>query len=409
MPVFRYQVIDDRGRKRAGSMPAENEAALETKLTATGVWLLDAKALPTSAAIDEAANSNRDWFERSVSRRDLIEFCTLMTFQSRVGIPLVQSLAIASQDCENLNFRRVLVAVQREVEAGALFYEALEKHPRVFKHQFTSVIRAGETSSKLPEAFDDLRKYLEWVDTVMAEVRQASLYPAIVSVVVVAFVIGLFTFVIPKFAVLLEATHARLPLLTQIIFGLSHGMKQSWWVWLIGLPLALISLIIARRVSPRVAMLVDRVKMSLPLFGEINAMLAISRFAHNLAILYRSGISIVQSLQMCRGLVGSPLVEQAVGRVEEAVQSGSTISEAMRREPILPQLLLRMVIMGETSGNLDAALDNVAQYYDNVIPRRIKKILTFLEPMLTLVMIFLVGCVALAIYLPILALMGSIR
>jgi type II secretory pathway component PulF len=409
MAVYRYQVIDEKGRSRTGSMPAENESALETKLAATGVWLLEAKPLKIPEAVDEAAKSKRDWFAPGIKRRDLIEFCTLMTFQCRVGIPLVQSLAIASQDCENRNFRRILQAVQREVEAGALFYEALERHPKFFPSQFTNVIRAGETSSKLPESFDDLRKYLEWVDTVMAEVRQASLYPAIVSMVVIAFVIGLFTFIIPKFAALLKATHAELPMLTQIIFGLSDGMRKTWWMWLIGFPLALITLMIARRVSRRVEMLVDRVKLSMPLFGEINTMLAISRFAHNLAILYRSGISIVQSLQMCRGLVGSALVGEAVGRVEVAVQSGSTISEAMRREPLLPPLLLRMVIMGETSGNLDAALDNVSQYYDDIIPRRIKKILTFLEPMLTLTMIFLVGCVALAIYLPIIALMGSIH
>jgi len=409
MPVFRYQAFDERGRSRAGRMPAETEAELESKLHATGVWLVQARLVNPLPSEDEAAQSKPGWLAPRVKRRDIIDFCTLMIFQCRVGIPLVQALTVASNDCENPTLRRVLQSVQRELEGGALFYEALEKHPETFTPQFTNVIRAGETGSKLPDAFASLRRYLEWIETVTAEVRQASLYPAIVGIVISGFVIGLFTFVIPKFAVLLESVHVKLPLLTQIIFGLSHAIKQTWWMWLVGIPLALIGLMIARRVSRRVELAVDRAKLSVPIFGEVNTMLAISRFAHNLAILYRSGIPVVQAIQLCRGLVGSAVVEQAVANVQESVNNGSTISDSLRREPIFPPLLVRMVVMGETSGNLDAALENVSEYYDDIIPRRIKKVLTFLEPMLTLAMIFLVGCVALSIYLPILSLIGSIH
>jgi len=151
-------------------------------------------------------------------------------------------------------------------------------------------------------------------------------------------------------------------------------------------------------------------KLKLPIFGELNLMLAVSRFSHNLAILYRSGLPILQALQLCReGLIGNILVEEAVGAVEEDVKIGSAISEAMHRHRIFPSLILRMVAMGEASGNLDKALQNVSDYYNDVISRRIKSVFTVLEPMLMLLLIFIVGCVALAIYLPIIALMGSIR
>ena len=244
-----------------------------------------------------------------------------MTFQCRIGIPLVQCLTLASHDCDNPAFRIVLQGVQRQVESGALFYEALEKYPDTFTPHFTNVIRAGETSSKLPEAFNDLRAYLEWTEQVMNDVRQASLYPAIVITIVFAFVIGLFTFVIPKFAALLGSLHAKLPLLSQIVFGLSNAIKATWWMWLPILPVVSGGLMVARRVSPKVELLVDRVKLRLPVFGEINAMLAISRFTHNLAVLYRAEIPIVHALHLCAGLTGSPVVEQAVGGVAEVGQN----------------------------------------------------------------------------------------
>jgi type II secretory pathway component PulF len=389
-------------------MPAQSETNLEEKLTRTGLWLLDAK-LQSVISKPSGQQESKSWFAPSIKRRDLIDFCTLMSFQSKVGLPLMQALEVASSDCDNETLKNVLSGLQRHIESGLLFYEALEKYPQVFTAHFVSVIRAGETSSKLPEAFDDLGKYLEWVEQILAEVKQATMYPTIVLTVVMSFVIGLFIFVIPKFAELLASTNAKLPLLTQIIFGISDFMKGTWWFWLLALPLAVITVMVAKRHSKRAAILYDKAKLRMPIFGELNWMLAISRFTHNLAILYRAGIPVTTAMGLCQGLIGSVIVEDAVKAVGEAIKSGSTISEAMRKHPIFPPLLLRMVVMGETTGNLDHALDNVSDFYGQIIPRRIKKVLTVLEPAMTIFMIFMVGLVALSIYLPILSLMSNIR
>ena len=137
-------------------------------------------------------------------------------------------------------------------------------------------------------------------------------------------------------------------------------------------------------------------------------MLAISRFSHNLAILYRSGIPVLPALNLCEGLSDCVVVEEAVAKMQEDIKSGSTISEAMHKQKIFPSILLRMVTTGETTGKLDEALENVSQYYNEVIPRQIKKVFTILEPALTLTLIFMVGAIALSIYLPIISLMGSV-
>jgi len=393
-------------------MPAHDESALEQKLRTAGLWVTDvglkrAGLDPNSAA---AVRGRRFKLRGGRGRRELIDFCTLMTFQVRVGVPLIKALDVACQDCKNEQFREVLTGLQGHIEGGLQFHEAMAHYPGVFSTHFLSVIKAGEMSSHLPEAFNDLKEYLEWIDHILADVRQATLYPAIIVTVVSCFVIFLFTFIIPKFADLLDKLHVKQPLLTRLVFGAGNFAQATWWLWLPGILLLFLVVTVGRRVSPRIALLIDRLKLRMPLFGELNRMLALSRFTHNLSVLYRSGLPLLQALELCRrGLIGNAYVETAVAGVETAVKTGSTMSEAMHNYPVFTALLLRMIAMGETSGNLDKALDNVSDYYTDVVPRRIKNIFSVFEPALMLTLIFIIGCVALAIYMPILSLMSAIR
>ncbi len=412
MPVFRYQAVDKRGRNREGVMTAHDEPNLEQKLKSFGLWLTEATTERPAATTDQLPRKELVWLRLrgKHQRRELIDFCTLMTYQVRVGIPLIRALEAAGQDCTDPSFRKVINGLQTRVESGLHFYEALAHYPAMFSTHFVSVIRAGELSSKLPESFEDLRAYLEWVDQLVSDVRQATLYPSIVITVIAVFVLFLFTYIIPKFANLLTKLNVKLPLLTQIVFSVGDVTRATWWIWLPLLVIILVTFPIARRVSPAFALAVDRLKLRLPIFGELNLMLALSRFSHNLAILYRSGLPILQALELCKhGLIGNAFVEQAVAEVEEDVKTGSTISEAMHRQTVFSAMLMRMVAMGESTGNLDQALNNVSEFYNAVIPRRIKEVMTVLEPLLSLVLIFTVGCVALAIYLPIISLMGGIH
>lgn len=412
MPVFRYQAIDKRGRNLGGVMPALDEPNLELRLKGLGLWLMEAIPEKPEAAGAAAPKSEVRWLHLHGKRRrrELIDFCTLMTFQVRAGIPLAKALEVACQDCKDATFQKVLTGLQAHLESGLRFHEALKRYPEVFSTHFVSVIRAGELSSKLPETLDDLKGYLEWVERVLADVRQATLYPSILITVVASFVLFLFSTIIPKFAALLDKLNVQQPLLTHIVLTASDFVTRTWWLWLPLMVFALIGVPILRRQSRRFALAIDRLKLRVPVFGQLNLMLALSRFTHNLAILYGAGIPILEALNMCQhGLIGNTYVEQAVAQAREDILTGSTISEALHRQPVFSALLLRMVAMGETTGKLDEALQNVASYYNEVIPRRIKNLFTVLEPTLMLFLIFTVGCIALAIYMPIISLMGSIR
>jgi type II secretory pathway component PulF len=410
MPVFQYHAVDQKGKISNGMLAAEDEPKLEERLKALGLWLVDAAphqpAAPTQAKRDSRAGTG--WFT-GIKRRDLIEFCTLMNFQLRSGVSMVQALEVCAQDCENDAFRKVLEEVRRHVESGSMLNEALGKFPRVFSPQFVCLIQTGEISSKLPETFADLREFLDWVDRLMADVRQASVYPAVVLVVISMFVLLLFTFVIPKFVDLLEVANVELPLITKIVFGASDFFKATWWAWIGLLLFGTVGLKLGRRYSRTFARTVDSLKLKLPVFGELNHMIAISAFSHNLGLLYRSGVPLLNSLALCQGLVGNVVVEEAIKDSHEKIEAGGLVSEALRRHEVFPSLLLRMVRMGETSGNLDVALENVSAYYNDVIPRRIKKIFSIMEPALMIFLVALVGTIALAVFLPILSLMSAIR
>jgi type II secretory pathway component PulF len=412
MPIFRYQAVDRRGRTRDGVMPAPDGPGLEEKLRTAGLWLIDFTYVGQAggAAVATAQLKLKRtgmWGKRR--RRELIDFCTLMSYQTKVGVTLVKALDVARRDCRHPAFRQVLASIQSDIEAGLQFHESLVKYPSLFSPQFICVVRAGESSGRLAESLEELRDYLEWVDKIIADVRQATLYPIIIACAVAAFVVFLFTFIVPKFAALLAGLHVPLPLITQIVFTASDVICTYWWAWVPLVAVAAVGIPLGLRFSKRFVLLVDGLKLRLPVFGELNRMLALSRFAHNLALLYRAGVVILSALNITEGLVGNAVVAKALAAVQEDIKAGKTISEAMHRQPVFSALLLRMVNVGEQSGNFDQALDNVSEYYNEVIPRRIKALFTVLEPALMLVLIFIVGGVAIAIYSPIIALMGGLQ
>ncbi len=408
MQTYFYHGIDQNGRSVHGQLGAKDEASLEERLKTMGLWLVSAK---TEKAKSTRSSSflSRFGMGSDGGRRELIDFCTLMSFQLRVGVPMMQALDIAAADCAHPRFRTTLVELKRLVESGEPLADGMSRFPKVFAIHFTSLVRAGESSGTVPESFLELKRYLEWQEQVIADIRQATIYPAIVLGVVCLFVLVLFTFVVPKFVSLLTLAKVSLPLITRIVFSVSDVAKATWWMWMTAFILIPTGVQLARRRSRRFDIAFDRLKFGLPVFGQLNHMLVVSRLAHNLAVLYRSGISIINALKLCRDLVGSALVGTALEDVAQRVEAGEVISDAMRRHPVFPQLLIRMVAMGERTGNLDTSLENVATYFNTIIPRRIKKVFSIMEPALILFLVGVVGTVALAIFLPILSLMGALH
>jgi len=404
MPLYQYTAVDELGKRIRGQMEASNEAALETSLSRQGHWLAESseRVLTVRHAAQRRGN-------RRVPRRVLIEFFLQVHLQLRAGVALLDALKFGLDEGGHAAFQSVQKDLRERIKSGAAFSEALAAHPRTFAPLVVNLIRAGEGSGRLAETCGEIRRYYEWLDRLIGDFRQALIYPSIVLAVTTAFFFLVFTTLIPRFAVMLSELKIKLPFLTQALLDLSRFMTK--YSWLIGLMLGLgfLGLKYGPRFSERFATALDRFKLAIPIFGRILHLVCLARLAQNLTTLYNSGIPLLEALKLCRPLVGNRIVESGVLAVQAGVNAGQPMNEVMKEHPIFSRLMVQMVAVGESSGTLGDSLQHVADYYNDIVPRQVKKLLTILEPVMILGLIVLVGTVALAVFLPIAETLGGAR
>lgn len=398
MPVFNYIALNVKnGQSVSGAMEVADERALDDKLSGMGFSLTKAVKKKTKKKI----------FNK-ISRRDLIDFYTLMTFQVKAGVSVIEALTTAAGECKHQKLRDILRHVERKTKSGMMFFEALDGYPEAFPPNVVNMVRAGEMSVRLPDTFTELREYEEWQEKMQADIKQATIYPTIVVCVISIFILILFTVVIPKFIDLLGQMKMELPLVTRIVFGASEFIKSTWWIW-VGLVLGTkYGLKWARKRYESVALACDRIALALPGFGKLNLMISMSRLTHNLSSLINAGLTVLDALHHCRELVGNKVVEHAVRRVKVDVTAGVDLSKAMAKHKVFPDMVIKMVALGETTGFLEDALENASLFYNQVIPRTTKKIFSMMEPVLVFFIILLMAAVAMSIFLPILEMMTGV-
>ncbi|HWA24600.1 MAG TPA: type II secretion system F family protein [Lacunisphaera sp.] len=399
MSVFHYRAYNAAGQTVSGALEADSLATLETRLRVADIWLLEARegaALADAAGADEASPLR-------VGRTELIAFFVQMSLLLKAGVSLANALQRLAEDHADTRLGAVLAGLREQVAIGTPLHQAMARYPRTFSRQIVAMIEAGEASGRMPEVFESLAGYYEWLDRLTGDIRQALIYPVMVISASLLLVLMLFTFVVPRFVSLLIDLHLQVPLLTRIVMGISHGLVQGWPVLLaaaFGLP-AVFAL--AWRV-PAFALGCDRMLMRIPVFGELVAMFGLSRFSHNLAMLYRSGIPLVRGLEICATVVGNRAIEHAVNDARRGVLEGAPLNRSLAQHDVFPRTLITMIATGETSGRLDFALESAAEYFNKIIPRRIKVIFAVFDPVMMVTLIAVVGLVALSVILPILQL-----
>jgi type IV pilus assembly protein PilC len=367
-----------------------------------GLWLVRALETKPKASTHVGKRGK-------VKPRDLLEFSTHMFTLLDAGIPLSEAVKNLSEESPNLQLRSTLHAVSQQVEAGSPLHAAMNQHPNVFPPQVTNLVQAGEESDTLADTFKELERYLDWSEQIRGDVRQATIYPSIVIVAVTGLLILLFTFVIPRFIPVLHDLNMPLPFVTVLVIGVSEFVVNNWAIWMPVLLITPLAWWVGRNYLTGFSGWRDKIVLELPVVGELLRMLTLSKFVQNFAVLYRAGIPVLQCLELCRGLVGNRVVSDALHHVQRSIAEGSTIHASLQRYPIFPPMMIQMISVGETTGNLPKTLMNVADYYNREIPRRVKKIFGILEPVITLGLIGIVGVVALALFMPMMSLMGGIK
>ncbi|MBI5815695.1 MAG: type II secretion system F family protein [Nitrospinae bacterium] len=403
MPDYQYKAIDNAGNSVTGVMTAGDMRSLEGKLTEIDCFLVDA----TESALGAAGSKKGR--RKKIKRRDIIDFCIQMESLLSAGVTLLETVKTLAKESPNARLGEILADVARNVEAGYSFHEAMANHPTLFSPQAMSMIRAGEQSGSMPQTFREITKYLEWIDRLMGDIKQATIYPVAVLSFLVIFITILFTFVVPRFIVVLLALNIPLPLPTRLIMLISGFFVATWWMWIIAAIAFPFIVRMLKKKWPAFLFQWDNMKLNLPVFGDLNRMFAISRFSQNFSTLFKAGLPILQNLSLCEEVVGNKVFEKLIVQAKSDVEEGIMLSESFAKGNVFPPIVLRMVSVGEATGDIGTALDNISRYFNEEIPRRVKRIFGIMEPAIMLFLIGIVGFTALAIFMPILSLMGGIK
>jgi len=392
MPEFNYTAVTGNGRVLEGHREAENVKRLTALLAQEGLELVNAELRDIGAAKRHS--------RLKMKTAELANLIFQIGIQLRAGVPIVEALRAREGEDASRVQTTVRQRLSEMVEQGTPLSQGLEQFPRVFPGYIRNIVQVAERSGSLDENFIELRDYLEWMDQNWKAFKQAMLYPAFVLGALTIFIFIALRFVFPTVTALLFELDIPLPLITRMMIAASDFVVDYWGVIIAVLFLAPPSLRLLFKVSKQAALLRDHFLLKLPFLGDVILTLAVARFLRSLILTQKAGIVITDSLAMGREVVGNAVIEGSVIRIETAVANGSTMSSTMAKDRIFPTLVRTMVGVGERSGSLDTSLQAVVDYYDDLVPRKIKTFFAILEPGLIVLTVCLAGLVAAAVFLP---------
>jgi len=399
MAAFQYFAVDQKGSHVRGRMDAANENDLEQRLRRMGLDLVTSRQ-KSSAALFSLA--------KKVSRQDLINFCFHLEQISRSGIPLLEGLADLADSTDNKSFREIISAMHEDMQGGKLLSEAMAQHPAVFDHLFTSLIRTGEQTGNMEEVLRDLATTQRWQDELVGKTKLLLMYPSMVLVVVTGVIFFLMLYLVPKLVSFIATMNQTLPLQTKILIGISN-VFSAYWPLLLGLPLLLLFVLVtAVQQNAKARLYWDYFKLNIPLIGPALQQLLMARFANYFALLYRSGITILDALAACEGVVANRYVANGLQRAAQQVSAGESLTESLRNLGLFPPLVIRMMRIGETTGALDEALLNVGHYYRRSVEEWIERALKLLQVGLTLFLASILAFIIYAVLSPIYDILGKL-
>ena len=394
MFTFTYQARDANGKISSGLQEALNEESAITSLMSRGMMVL---------SIQQKSVSSKRKKITTVKDTDLVLFTRQLATMVDAGIPLVSAMTALYDSADpkrQVSLRNVIGDVTSRVQGGESFHQSLAKHPFVFNRLYVSMVKAGEAGGLLAEILDRLAGFLEATARLKKKVKSALVYPVVV--IGIAFLITTFLIikVVPVFADVFKDFGRPLPGPTQLLVDLSSFVRGYWWAIL----LALVGIYYALKLflrSEQGAQLWDKYQLKLPIFGPLLHKIAMTRFARTFAQLIRSGVPILETLDIVGGSAGNRIIEQAIRSVSTDVERGDNLSVALSKKTIFPPMMLRMVAAGESTGKIDEMLEKMADFWDEEIEATLNALTSLLEPILIVFLGVVVGGIVLCMFLPI--------
>jgi type IV pilus assembly protein PilC len=389
--LYAYKAMNDAGRVVFGRIDAINPIDLEMRLKRMGLDFINGNPVSQGSNL----------FAAKVPRRELINFCFHLEQLVRAGVPLVEGLTDLRDSMSHPQFRETIASMIESIEGGDTLSQAMGDYPRVFDGVFQSLIRAGEDTGNLPDVLKSLLEGLKWQDELAAHTKKLIMYPAFLGTVVLGVTFFMMIYLVPKMAGFIKNMGQQLPLQTKVLIATSDFFVNYWYV-VIGLPiLAAVAIAAAVHTSPRARYRWDAVKLRIPLIGDILRKIILSRFAALFAMMYGSGITVLESIRATETAVGNLVIKEGLERVGGMIGDGQSITEAFRNVGLFPPLVIRMLRVGENTGSLDNALLNVSYFYNRDVKESIERVQAMIEPMMTMVVGIILGWIMLAVLGPI--------
>ncbi len=401
MPSYEYKAVDKTGRPARGGLEAVNEVDLELRLRRMGLDLITYKQVERQGSTFGRGGK--------ITRQDLINFCFDMEQMYRSGIPIIDGLRDLRDSSDNPRFRDVLTVMTEDMEGGRVLSQCAAAHPEVFDNVFVSLLRAGEQSGRLTEVFENLAASLRWQDELVSQTKRLLIYPSLVLVVVTAVVMFLLVYLVPQVTSLLRTMGIELPMQTKALIYTSNFVI-AYWPFVFGAPIVLAAvLVVVIRRSPKAAYLWDYAKLNLPVTGQILQKIILARFANFFALMYQSGITVLDALKTSEDIVDNRVIADGLMRAGQQINAGESLTETFQNLGMFPPLVIRMLRVGEATGAIDVALRNVNYFYTRDVREAVDKALKLLEPSLTLGLGAVLAFIMWSVLSPVYDILGKMR
>ncbi|MFA4884607.1 MAG: type II secretion system F family protein [Desulfotomaculaceae bacterium] len=401
---FAYRARNPAGKLVAGKIEAENRNKAIAQLRERRFFVVELKEAPAtgpSIKLDKL-------FQKKVGGRDLAVMCRQFATMVQAGVPLLQTISIISQQCENKTLQQTMKKVGGNLESGMSLTESLKPYPQVFPSIFTSMVEAGEVGGDLEHVLERLALNFEKDHDMREKVKSAMTYPTVVLVVAVLAVVCLLIFVLPSMTKMLIDMKVPLPVTTKMIMGLSDFLRNYWYVALtlvVGLSFGYKT----GSKTERGKKMKDAVVLKLPVMGPMVQKIIISRFCRSLSTLLKSGVPVLQALEVVKNIVDNHSVNTSIEEAERSIKEGKSFAEPLQKSRIFPPMVGTMMSIGEETGSVDTLLEKVADFYESEVDDMVARLSSMIEPILLVGMGVVVGFILISIMVPMFSVMDNIK
>ena len=400
MPNFSYNIRDASGSTFGGTSEAENEEILRKRLTEQGFTVLEIKQIKGGAKKVRSFGG--------VKKSELSVMCRQFSTMHDAGVNLVRCLAVLSDQAANPKLKAILSDVRVEVEGGQTLTRALEKYPNVFDRLFVGLVNAGEVGGALEESLQRLSQFLESEVSMRRKIKSAMTYPTMIMVFALIVVLGLMTFVLPKFMTLFDDLGIeQLPPMTAALKAFSNFLLSKWY-WMLIITVSFftaLKLFLRTKVGRRIF---DKIKLKAPVFGPLNHKVALARFSRTLSTLLSSGVNILPAMETVAGTVSNDVLSDAIMDARASIREGERIGDPLARSRLFPPMVVQMISIGEESGALDPMLSKVAEFYEGEVDAAIESLTSAIEPVLIVSLGVVVGFIVISMFLPLVAIIQNL-